>query len=90
MKWYGWPFGAAPRGELESAVVHPSYRADDGREVATLLGWDGEAWPTLTAARVALLREMRRCGDLDAGDIAEAGRIAARDAPIVYDYRKGD
>lgn len=87
MKWYGWPFGAAPRGELEAAVMHPMWRTGDGREVARALFWDGEAWPTLAEARMRLVREMRR-SDLDPGDIAAAGRITSRDVPVVYDYRE--
>lgn len=87
MKWYGWPFGQAARGEMEAAVMHPMYRAGDGREVAGALDWDGEAWPTLAEARMRLVREMR-LGDIAQVEIAEAGRITSRDVPVVYDYRE--
>ena len=87
MKWYGWPWAHASRGELQAAILHPSYRREDGREVARLLDWDGEAFSTLSQARHALVSEMRRepCSE---SDCRLAARITARDVPVVHDYRE--
>ena len=88
MKWYGWPRGQAPRGELKAAVVRPRYRRADGREVADLLDWDGEAFTSLADARMALVAEMRR-SQCSGPDCLAAALIKAVDVPMVHDYRVG-